>query len=146
MDGFRESDLRDWLKMIWGSNLQWSEPGFGSASGEPDVKLMYGVNAVPVELKVWEVGRKGIKCAVRPAQIRHHIMAARAGRRTALMVLLNGGEVGGKIYMLPGKHCPRDLYETYMTDLWFIDDHSYSYSQAPRKRIIKTLQDKAFWE
>lgn len=97
-----ELDLRRWLVKAWGRRageapLMWCEPTRGSSMGAPDVYVVltspkFGAVLVPLELKVWRVGRTGeASRRLRPAQHRYHALMARAGIPTLVLAALEEG-------------------------------------------------------
>lgn len=94
----RESNLRSWLKSVWGDGLSWIEPSRGSSVGVSDVLLPVDGHLVPVELKVWQKGRDGsVRSKMRPSQIRFHKKCERQGVLSGILILTDYN-----VYWLPG--------------------------------------------
>lgn len=85
----KESDLRNWVKSVWGKNhvLTWVEPRRGSSVGACDVYLPFDRLLLPVELKVFSETTSGFVCAkaVRPAQLVYHHSLVKSGIMSGFM-------------------------------------------------------------
>lgn len=144
-----ESDLRKWLKGIYGDELRWVEAGFGGSAGLPDVNVPYGQSlAMPVELKMWERYRDGsIKFEIRPVQRRYHIMEARSGRRTAFLAGVKNGNGTFDVIAFAGKYCPLGLRDpelvTYTVAV--LQKRKVDWSDTYRRRILGLLTSENFW-
>lgn len=147
----KERDLRDWLKEVFGKELRWFEHGFGGTAGIADVNIPLGSGAsLPVELKMWERGLKGIACDVRPSQVRYHVLEALAGRRTAFLVGLGNG-TDFELIAFPGLLVPRERFPKHSFP------HSYisigakaglkTFGKEHMKGSLQTLfASEAFWD
>lgn len=100
-----ENQLRRDLRFGWDAKkfgeLIWVEHARGGTVGAPDVMVpLGGKNGYcPVELKWWEVLEGGIiAMTARPAQKRFHLLAWRAGQRSAYLAELSSGDY----VLLPG--------------------------------------------
>jgi hypothetical protein len=134
----RESDLRSWLREVWGEGLQWVEAARGGTTGQPDVLLPLKFGRLPVELKVWGVTRKGIRAEIRPAQRRYHILEARAGRRTAFLVAVDyPDDETAELFVFPGSLMPVEPYGRLRMDglPWDIT----------KGELIRELERESFW-
>lgn len=140
---YKEADLRKQLKNWWGKQrpaLVWHEAARGGSVGVPDVDIL----GVPTELKVWVWDTKGLKADMRPTQIRHHILAAEAGQRTALLIAVfhvlahEEGDVGPVFYIGPGRLVPRGKRQFRP----FVDAARRVTSRAD---IAKAFGDESFW-
>lgn len=140
-----EDTLRRRLKRVMGKDVEWIEPAWGSTVGRPDCDLLFDEVRYPVELKLWKLTKFGIKCEMRPAQIRYHIMSAKKGLKTAIMFGLPiiGSANEYYVYMTPGRSCPKDNYEV-IKDMFLIGTNA-QLEKDMKKRIKETLQDERFW-
>lgn len=107
-----ETDLRIWMKEVLGDDLDWVEPGRGIGAGRPDCEVkLPDKRSLPVELKLWELKRKGIEAKMRPAQIRYHYMTAhRKKGPTAIVYMIKLNDLW-QIFLLNGKDVPQDKYK-----------------------------------
>lgn len=109
-----ELRLRHWLKDILGDDhLQWIEPARGSSVGVGDAEIMLPRNGkLPVELKVWSQTRLGLRCDMRPAQIRYHYMTwFREKSNTAIIYA-----VERNVFVVAGKYVPKDKYNHFVLE------------------------------
>lgn len=141
-----ESDLRDFIRSAFGSDVYWVEQSVGSSVGSPDAEIKIENERVPVELKVWEKNRNGWRCPVRPSQRRYHLIAARKKLKSALCILMIDKRAAWSyVYLLAGAQCPVVIYpEVNKMILWPIGEIDLRPDQA-NKMISETLKNKLFW-
>ena len=137
-----ELRLRRWIKRVMGHDVQWVEPSFGSEIGIPDTVLKFGFADYPVELKWWPVGKAGqLKYHLRPAQIRYHTLAARKGKRTAIMYAVPLNENNFAVIIIPGKNCKNPLCSVTELVGFEIEKPDCIYW-----RLRNLLANKEFWQ
>jgi hypothetical protein len=136
-----ERDLRRWLKKVWGGGLLWTEAARGGTVGLPDVTIPLRFD-LPVELKVWSRTSKGIRCEVRPAQIRYHRKSAAQKRRTAFLIAVDEGD-DGPVFAFPGYQVPIEPYPTRLSLFW-VGTLKTPPAEA-RERLVAILEDENFW-
>jgi len=108
-----ELRLRHWFKGVLGVDCEWVEPSRGGTVGAGDalVKLPRD-GKLSVELKVWSLTRLGLRCDMRPAQIRYHYMTWHKNKgRTAIVFALDR-----EIYVVDGKYVPKDKYNHFVRE------------------------------
>ncbi len=120
-----ELRLRHWLKDIVGESLHWIEPAIGSSIGRGDALINLPRNGeLDVELKVWSHTKRGLRCDMRPAQIRYHFMTWYKNKgKTAIVFAIEK-----EVYVIAGKYVPKDKYNHFvlekMIHIGNIDDKS----------------------
>lgn len=138
--GYAERDVRMKIKRLWGDGLAWVEQSTGGTVGVPDVFIpMPDGYRLPVELKFWEMTVKGLRCEVRPSQIRYHVMEARAKRKTAFIVgHVNTNMFPDRLHMLifNGRDVPRENFPKRMPIFRSVSD---------KADIINAYLSKSFW-
>lgn len=143
-------DLRRRVRKIMGKNCLWVEPNVRSTigAGVPDCRfVLVDKTEIPVELKYWERTKKGLRCDLRPAQIRYHVMGAKKGNRSAILF---GTDVPGStgefyMYLVSNKNCPKEPYALKKKDAWLVGTSS-DWDAAVNFRIIDVLSDERFWD
>lgn len=149
-----EGDLRTWLKAVWpAAELHWTEAGRGGTVGLPDVSIPVYVRKkglpadawrLPCELKLWKRTRKGVNNHLRPAQIRFHVLEARAGRRTAIMAAVQDYEDEPfSLVVIPGHACPVEPYEQ-LRGRWFKGAGAECRSEMKTK-LCDLFNSETFW-
>lgn len=138
---FNEDSVRAWLRRVWGPGLQWVEAGCGGSVGLPDVNMPVGDGIyLPCELKAWWFTSKGLRCEIRPAQIRYHTMLARDGGRSAFLIgIVNDRDFD--IYAFPGGACPVTKYAPKLK-IWKV---GYD-ERLARDRLLGLIRSYSFWE
>lgn len=108
-----ELRLRHWFKDVLGEDCEWVEPSRGGTVGAGDALVQLPRNGkLSVELKVWCVTRLGLRCDMRPAQIRYHYMTWHKGKgRTAIVFVIDRD-----IYVVDGKYVPKDKYNHFVKE------------------------------
>lgn len=141
-------NMRRRIRAIMGKDVVWVEPNVRSTfgAGVPDCKFKFGSVEIPVELKFWEQNKFGLKCTMRPAQIRYHVMGARKGKRSAILF---GVEVPGSnkefaMYLVPNTKCPKENYELKKKDCYSIG-YAYDNEASVKLRIQQWLCGEVFW-
>lgn len=142
-------DLRRRVRKIMGKNCLWVEPNVKSTigAGVPDCKFVLpDKKEIPVELKYWKRTKLGLKCEIRPAQIRYHVMGARKGNRSAILFGEDVPGSAGEFYMhlVPNTRCPQKPYDLKKKDAWPVGTSS-DWDATVNFRIIETLSDERFW-
>ena len=141
-------DLRRRVRAIMGKNCLWVEPNVKSTvgAGIPDCKFKIGKDEIPVELKCWQRTKKGLKCEMRPAQIRYHVMGARQGKKSAILFCeqIAGSTGEFMMYLVANHNCPQEPYALRKKDAWLVGTSS-DWDDSTRVRIDKILNDKEFW-
>ena len=142
-------DLRRRVRAIMGKSCLWVEPNVKSTvgAGIPDCRfVLVDKTEVPVELKYWERTRFGLKCVMRPAQIRYHVMGARKGKRSAILFAedIKGSAGEFMMYLVPNHKCPKEHYALKKKDAWLVGTSS-DWDASVNFRIIETLSDEKFW-
>lgn len=143
-------DLRRRVRAIMGKTCTWVEPNVGSTvgAGIPDCKFkLPDGTEVPVELKYWHRTKKGLKCEMRPAQIRYHVMGALKGKRSAILFGLDIVGSAGEfyIYLVPNSKCPQEPYDLKGSHATLVGTSS-DWDVANNFKIIEILSDDAFWK
>ncbi len=136
-----ESEIRSWLKKVWGKGLSWTEPARGGSVGLPDVTiplLKFEGGDIPLELKrgIWK--RKGLFVEVRPSQIRYHRLAAERGVLTAFLIVDNSDD--GCVFLLPGWKPPQKKYVAWDVMMMPVCSMSAHHIVA-KDRLIQCLSD-----
>jgi hypothetical protein len=126
-----ESDLRSWLRKVWGDGLNWVEPAYGSTLGMPDTQIPVGKSFIPVELKIIDGQYGHWAVDVRPSQIRWHEKNHLAGKKSAFLL---GAKGTNAVYLVPGWSWPGS--EDWVKNMAYVAD---------KRSILTTLKDKAFW-
>ena len=140
---FKEADVRDCVRSMFPRNVEWNEPSFGSSVGKPDCEI----SGIPIELKMWEETRKGVKAVMRPAQIRWHTMHARNGGKSAILYGVaasdhKAGLIG--LYILPGKFVPKTNYDWDNSKeefIGYLKDHPINL----RNSLLNIICGDFFW-
>lgn len=142
----KEGSLRNYLREALKKRINWIEPTRGSSVGVPDTTIDVGAVSIPVELKFWEWRKKGLYHPMRPAQIRYHVMAHKAGKKTAILFATPDEHVGFHIYMLPNKYCPQDDYglDTVRHNLFVIGTEKANKELVGRE-IVRLLKSSNWW-
>ena len=144
-----EKDVRRRLKAIMGKDVIWVEPNVRSTvgAGVPDCKLKFGSLEFPIELKFWEQNKLGLKCVMRPAQIRYHVMGAKKGKRSAILfgVDVKGPANEFAMYLIPNTKCPKEPYEIKKSDCAMIG-YAYDDETSVKNRIAIALMSEEFWK
>jgi len=142
-----ETTLRNKIKSIMGKDILWVEPSFGSTVGLPDCELRFDGKTFPVELKFWKVTRFGLKCELRPAQIRYHVVSARTKIKTAILFAyaLAGSESDYVMYLLSNRKCPKENYAVKIEQAEFIGYRSDD-ARIMKRRIQNILDNEGFWD
>lgn len=143
-----ENDLRRRMKAIFKKRVTWVEPNVRSTMGTgiPDCVLDLD-DPLPVELKMWKITKRGLKCPMRPPQIRYHIMNARKGKRSAILfgVPVEGSVNEFGMYMIPGSRCPRKDYEIALSDCVFVG-MAFDWEVVVSARIEAAVRNRSFWK
>lgn len=143
-----EKDLRRKLRKVLGDDCKWVEPNVRSTigAGVPDCLIKVGRKEIPVELKYWEVTKKGLNCKMRPSQIRYHVMGHKSGKKSAILFATDVIGSAGEFHMslVPNSKCPHAPYRLHAKDCHLVgflcDDN-----KVIRNKIISTLLDAEFW-
>lgn len=144
---FSEGELRAWLKSIWPKDrLQWIEQARGGSVGFPDALLgLPGGEQLPLELKLWKEGPNGVRCPIRPAQIRWHTKRHLSGGRSALLFGVDSGKDYFDIYVMPGHSIPRRPTPTLRKQL-AMSLRDVGRSDLKKNRLEFVLLDDNFWK
>lgn len=108
-----ELRLRHWLKDVCGDDCEWVEPGRGISVGIGDAWIKLPRDGkLSVELKIWQQTQKGLRCDMRPSQIRYHYMSWHRGlAKTAILFALEKD-----IFVVAGRYVPKDKYKHVVAD------------------------------
>lgn len=132
-----EGDLRSWLRKEWPGTIEWVEPGRGASVGQADAFLCWKKMRLPCECKFWSRNSLGLITAVRPAQIRYHMMAAHAGRRTCLLAAwVEGGKTS--VSVIAGHWCPMERYDKDAVDNAIV--------VGDGSKLLCVVEGEAFWK
>lgn len=143
----REEYLRSIIRQGFGKAVEWVEPAFGSTPGLPDCNLdIGGSQKMPVELKAWELNKKGVVvAAMRPAQIRYHVMGSLKKKRSAILFSIPMDDEEFNLYLLNGKHCPKDKIEHEVHKHMVHVGNTTHLRGSIRYFLVKKLNEEAFW-
>lgn len=148
-----ESDLRKWLRAIWGegSSLEWVEHGMGGTPGLPDANLWVYGEQIPTELKMWDETPSGLKVEIRPVQRRYHLLAARDGRRTAFLVGVDRGSTFD-VYLAPAQAVAAESYVSLSSHrlkriaLGQTAKPCSIFPSTTKKKMCELMDSRKFWE
>lgn len=141
-------DLRRYVRRVMGKTCLWVEPNVKSTigAGVPDCRFKVDGKEVPVELKYWHRTKLGVKCEMRPAQIRYHVMGAKKGNRSAILFGIDVPGSAGEffLYLIPNHKCPKEPYALKKNDARLVGTSS-DWDGAMNFKIVEILSDERFW-
>lgn len=132
-----EGEVRDWLRKQWPGSVEWIEPGRGSSVGHADANLLSKNLRVPTECKFWQVVGGKLLWSIRPAQIRYHMMSAKAGRRTALLYARRSNGVS-TLWVFGGHWCPLRKKDHEFIEQSLLVENGNS--------LLRIFQSEKFWK
>ena len=82
-----EAAVREWMRHNWLGPIDWTEAAMGGTAGLPDCAVIDPVvGRVELELKMWVIGKNGLKATARASQIKYHTEGVKLGKLTGFLV------------------------------------------------------------